>query len=127
MRHVRVFAHARSTKFEFYMSETMSSRVGCLLVCLLLPVAVCGWWPFSGGGSQAKEEPANDDASRKAVAFEMVSAEQRFLNEAQQFLDLSPLDQCLHGVSRSVYVGLPVMLPLLVCSSMLPCIKYCYV
>ena len=82
----------------------MSSAV-CLLVCLL-PLVVKGWWPFSSEISSESERASVDslDHSRRAAQFEMMSAEQKFLSEAQQFLDLSPLDHCLHGVSENSYL-----------------------
>lgn len=56
------------------------------------------WWPFSG--SEEREEVSSVEA-REPVAFEMASAEQKFLAEAQQFLNLPPLEACQHEVSES--------------------------
>lgn len=68
-----------------------------LSVCLLPGVVFC-WWPFTS--QQDPEKPSRHvDIQRKAASFEMMSAEQKFLSDAQQFLDLAPLDRCLHGVS----------------------------
>ena len=73
-----------------------------VLVCSL-PLVANGWWPFSSEvSSESAQLPAEQapERSKKPAQFEMMSAEQKFLSEAQQFLDLSPLDQCLHGVSE---------------------------
>ena len=77
----------------------MSLSCALVLMCLL-PLAVSGWWPFSSGDSNEAIQPeqASLGGSKKVAQFEMMSAEQKFLSEAQQFLDLSPLDKCLHGV-----------------------------
>lgn len=75
------------------------------VVCwLYVVIAVLGrgreieafWWPFSG--SEEREEVSSVTA-HEPVAFEMASAEQKFLAEAQQFLNLSPLEACQHEVS----------------------------
>lgn len=79
----------------------MASSIRLLVVCWL-PAAVFGWWPFSGQVEHEQLEQLThtvESQVRKAAVFEMMTAEQKFLSEAQQFLDLSPLDQCLHGVS----------------------------
>ena len=76
--------------------EMVSCRV-LLSLCLLPGVVFC-WWPFST--QKEPEEPSRHvGIPRKAASFEMMSAEQKFLSDAQQFLDLTPLDQCLHRVS----------------------------
>lgn len=88
---------------QFKRSKMSIMSWSCALVICFLPLVANGWWPFS---SQTSSEPAHlsaekdPDRSRNAAQFEMMSAEQKFLSEAQQFLDLSPLDQCLHGVSE---------------------------
>ena len=41
---------------------------------------------------------ADPEPPGQVVSFEMKTAEQKFLAEAQQFLDLSPLDRCQHQV-----------------------------
>lgn len=56
------------------------------------------WWPFSGGEESKEASEASSVASREPVAFEMASAEQKFLVEAQQFLNLPPLEACQHEV-----------------------------
>lgn len=84
--------------------QTLVMSWSCvLMVVCCLPLAANGWWPFSSQVSSESAQPPAEQAierSRKAAQFEMMSAEQKFLSEAQQFLDLSPLDQCLHGVSE---------------------------
>ena len=41
---------------------------------------------------------ADPEPPGQVVPFEMKTADQKFLAEAQQFLDLSPLDHCQHQV-----------------------------
>ena len=41
---------------------------------------------------------ADPEPPGQVVPFEMKTADQKFLAEAQQFLDLSPLDRCQHQV-----------------------------
>ena len=77
----------------------MTNNLKVVLI-LLLPVLGRCWWPFSSG--EQEDTPSQDAAAletRKVVQFEMSSAEQKFLAEAQQFLDLPQLDQCQHVVS----------------------------
>ena len=60
------------------------------------------WWPFSKD-SDKDEDTANENTPQKdgvLVPFEINSAEQKFLQEAKQLLDLPPLEQCQHKVSR---------------------------
>lgn len=56
------------------------------------------WWPFSSGEEHKEVSPV---ATREPVAFEMASAEQKFLAEAQQFLNLPPLEACQYEVNAS--------------------------
>ena len=56
------------------------------------------WWPFSSGGEPSEESRASVEVARQAIPFEMRSAEQKFLAEAQQYLDLSPLEACQYRV-----------------------------
>ena len=64
------------------------------------------WWPFSDGeddnGEVETPPQPRLEADSRPVSFEMASAEQKFLAEAQQFLDLSPLEACQHRVGRAV-------------------------
>ena len=74
-----------------------------LWYCLLGMVTVLGreagafWWPFSG--EEEDSEPATAMAPSEPVAFETASVEQKFLAEAQQYLNLPPLEACQHHVS----------------------------
>ncbi len=70
-------------------------KVFCCLL-LLLNGAQC-WWIFS---STETEQPAVTAVKETArpVAFEIDTAEHKFLAEAQQFLDIPQLDQCQHKV-----------------------------
>ena len=45
---------------------------------------------------------ADPEPPGQVVPFEMKTADQRFLAEAQQFLDLSPLDRCQHQVRACI-------------------------
>ena len=54
------------------------------------------WWPFSS--SEEDAEPPAPVAPREPVAFEMANAEQKFLAEAQEYLNMSPLEACQHQV-----------------------------
>ena len=55
------------------------------------------WWPFSSGESET-EKPAPVAAPREPVSFEVESAEQKFLAEAAELLNISPLEACQHQV-----------------------------
>ena len=77
-----------------------------MLVCGVLASreVMAFWWLFSG----ATNEPADGYAAegkaveRQPASFEMASAEQKFLSEAQQYLDLPPLEKCQYRVRSSV-------------------------
>ena len=61
------------------------------------------WWPFSTGEG-AEMEIETEAVRREPVAFEMASAEQKFLAEAQHYMGLSPLEACQQEVrSGRVY------------------------
>ena len=68
-----------------------------LLIATLMG-AEAFWWPFSSD-SEGGSEQETAVASREPVAFEMASAEQKFLAEAQQFLNVPPLEACQYKVS----------------------------
>lgn len=73
-----------------------------VVLLLIFPLGGFSWWPFSS--SLSDNEPKLSESSselRRAVDFEMATSEQKFLAEAQQFLDLSQLDQCQHLVRQS--------------------------
>ena len=57
------------------------------------------WWPFSSGEGEKEgnKEPA-EAAVATRVGFEMATAEQKFLAEAQKYLDLPPLEACQYQV-----------------------------
>lgn len=78
---------------NYYPKATLS------LLLLLLPLLGDCWWPFSSSEEEVTPQQEGALEMRKVVQFEMSSAEQRFLAEAQQFLDLPQLDQCQHVVS----------------------------
>ena len=87
----------REYKFNLKFFALMDVRVW-LVLCF--PLGTVCWWPFSSSSSE--NEPTVNEASsgqlRRAVEFEMTTAEQKFLAEAQQFIELSQLDQCQHLV-----------------------------
>ena len=56
------------------------------------------WWPFSSGELEENAEVAAPVAPKEPVTFEMANAEQKFLAEAQEYLNLSPLEACQHQV-----------------------------
>jgi len=82
------------------------SSSSVVIVSLLGLTVVCSaaWWPFSEGEDDdvqtgtSRGEDATESA-KDVVPFEMKTAEQKFLVEAQQFLDLSPLDHCQNQAS----------------------------
>ena len=73
-----------------------------MYVCLALVAACSCWWPFSDDSLEAAASPEPKPVqleSKTAVPFEMMSAEQKFLAQAQQFLDLPPLEKCQNQAS----------------------------
>ena len=62
------------------------------------------WWLFSGAAIEPTDGEAADGGAveRRPVSFEMASAEQKFLSEAQQYLDLPPLEACQYRVRSFV-------------------------
>ena len=78
----------------------------------------CNYWPDSVSFSAADPEPPGE-----VVPFEMKTAEQKFLAEAQQFLDLPALDRCQHQVGRACiqpqsYVKQLLFLPSTACHNL---------
>ena len=78
------------------------------------------WWPFSSDELEENAEPAAPVAPREPVTFEMANAEQKFLAEAQEYVNLSPLEACQHqvcvcrgGLCRVYHGGVCHCLPLL--------------
>ena len=57
------------------------------------------WWPFSSGGEEETlPSAAVPSPPSGPVTFEINSAEQKFLAEAQAILNLPPLEACQHQV-----------------------------
>ncbi len=83
----------------------------CVVAFLLSLQGVQCWWPFSS--SDPRSESSAVEEAKRPITFEINSVEQKFLAEAQHFLDLPQLDQCQHGVGYptacvtiiTVYVG----------------------
>ena len=79
-------------------------RAVCACLAVWLALGEC-WWPFS---SETADEETRVEASHgpsvnpgAPVAFEMKSAEQKFLAEANQFLELPPLERCQNKVANT--------------------------
>lgn len=81
--------------------SSLSVRLPLLLVLLLLLLMAPAdaWWPFSDEEVEEEEKDASQGSGGSLIPFEVKTAEQKFLEEAQQLLNLSPLDQCQHRVS----------------------------
>ena len=65
-----------------------------------------GWWPFSTSQepAEASSRPQIAEGEEKQVRhvpakFEVATAEQKFLAEAQKYMELSALEKCQHAVS----------------------------
>ena len=85
------------------------------LAVLALLGGVDSWWPFGSSAEESEmaeeatatvsEEVSGGRASAVAVGlpvpFEITTAEKKFLSEAQQYLDLPPLEQCQYQVRHS--------------------------
>ena len=94
-----LIAHAQIQRSLRQESERIAMECHrLLLVLFLLPTASYGWWIFSSSES-GSDESSSSPETRRPVQFEMTTAEQKFLAEAQTFLDLPQLDQCQHVVS----------------------------
>ncbi len=69
-----------------------------VVVMILFQVRIiCGWWPFSSVDKekeavQQKEHPAIE--TTVPAKFEIATADSKFLADAQQLLNMSPLDKC---------------------------------
>ncbi len=68
------------------------------MLASVLGLSQC-WWPFSSSEDVQKEE--REPEQLEMTRFEMRTAEQKFLAEAQQFLDLSSLEKCQYQVASS--------------------------
>lgn len=78
----------------------------CLLILILHTRSARGWWPFSTADTEEETATAEDDqdgspqVQQVPAKFEVSTAEQKFLAEAQKYLDMSPLEKCQHGVGN---------------------------
>ena len=89
----------------------MATFIVFLLLVSLLAVKAWCWWPFSSVGTEAEsasetllpskqeETPVEVKVQKNSAKFEISNAEQKFLAEAHNYLNLSPLEQCQHSVS----------------------------
>ncbi len=68
------------------------------VLLLFLPLCI-GWWPFDEEETETNEDIKPED---RLVPFEITTMEQKFLQEANELLQLSPLDYCQHKVSPSI-------------------------
>ena len=72
-----------------------------VIIFLLLISLTSGWWPFDDDEEEEEVIVSSNTQLPKGggmVPFEMKNADQKFLQEANQFLNLSPLDKCQHRV-----------------------------
>ena len=77
-----------------------------ILFLLILSSDCEGWWsssnqkpsPSDAKGSSKKGSSGNSLQPR--VNFEVLSAEEKFLAQANQYMDLSPLDLCHQKVKK---------------------------
>ena len=72
-----------------------------LLAATSLPATVHGWWPWVSVENTVPEDLPEEieDKAHLPAKFEVSNAEQKFLAEAQKYLQLSPLEKCQHSVS----------------------------
>lgn len=74
-----------------------------LVIMTMVVIMVRGvegfWWPFSNDDTDEQPRIVAIQEAKEPVAFEMATAEQKFLAEAQQYLNLSPLEACQYQVS----------------------------
>ena len=76
-----------------------------IFFCLHL---VSSWWfDEEPSSSQDKMEESNSDEKERLslVQFEIMTAEQKFLQEAKELLELSPLDECQRKASIIIIRG----------------------
>ena len=81
----------------------MKATVLALSLLALLAASANAWWPFSDDDDieEARSQATNKNGGSPSpglVPFEIKTADQKFLEEAQQLLKLSPLDLCQHKV-----------------------------
>lgn len=80
------------------LPSSLIMKILFFLVCVSISVA---WWPFTESSEEEESEIKMDDQSKdNMIPFETISAEQKFLQEAKELLDLSPLDKCQYKVSQ---------------------------
>lgn len=77
----------------------------CSLLLLSRTNTAHGWWPFSSTTAPTADAPSKlqiEDEEPRVQAhparFEVINAEQKFLAEAQKYLEMSPLEKCQHAV-----------------------------
>lgn len=70
------------------------------IVVLTLSVSY-GWWPFEEEKEeeQVTKKHVVDRGKENIVPFEVTVADQKFLLEAKQMLEMTELDYCQHEVS----------------------------
>ena len=75
-------------------------RLGTGLVVLFVLLPLCmGWWTVEEDRKkETHSETSSSENTNKMVPFEVMTAEQKFLQEANHLLNLSPLDSCQHKV-----------------------------
>ena len=87
---------------------TTKSTMRCLLALWLLFLPVnTSWWFDEGPKEPSKGQEGKNGEEKKLVPFEVMTLEQKVLQEAKELLSLSPLDKCQHQVTvHSVIVRL---------------------
>ena len=84
--------------FEF-CHYSLKDKMKVVIIFLLMVPLTSGWWPFDDDEEEEIIVSSNTQLPKGGmVPFEMNNAEQKFLQEANQFLNLSPLDKCQHRV-----------------------------
>lgn len=77
-----------------------------ILFLLILSGDCQGWWSSSNQRASPNDAEGNSEgrnsgnAKQTRVNFEVLSAEEKFLAQAKQYMDLSPLDLCHQKVPR---------------------------
>ena len=101
-----------STIYPWSEMDFLRSCLLVIVVSLTQREAGALWWPFSIDEADDEPTAAAVQSAAGPVAFEMATAEQKFLAEAQQYLNLPPLEACQHKarlvagsrVSRDVWL-----------------------
>lgn len=90
---------AVNLKPQALLIEMMLSKA--ILFLLILSRDCQGWWSSSRQpSSDAKGNSKGGNSMQSHVKFEVLSAEDKFLAQAKQYMDLSPLDLCHQKVKR---------------------------